>query len=241
VRAERIEDLFAVYHDGFRLRMAEFLAHDFPVLREAVGDEVFGAMAEAYMGAHPSRFRNARWFSAKLPEFLRETQPFAEDRFGCGIAALEGALARAFDAADAEPLAISALAETPRENWPNLRFSFHPSVALVDAPAASLAAFGAIQMEEEIDLAAIEDKDFEILVWRRELDTQYRPLDEWEALALNEALLGARFGDICSMLAFARPEEPAEELTAAAAGFLVAWFGEGLIVSTTTEVRKGKP
>ncbi len=235
-RAEKIEDVFAVYHDGFRLRMAEFLSHDYPVLREALGDEAFAAIAEAYVSAHPSRHRNARWFGAGLPEFLRRTPPFAGESFVCGLAALEEALARSFDSADAALLPVEILGVTPQEDWPRLCFGFHPSVVLVEAPLAALRCYEAVQEEKpDFDPAACGDEQVAILVWRDGLDVQYRVVDELETLALREALREKPFGEICALLAFARPGDPAEDLTMAAANFLGNWFADGLIVAAAPQ------
>ena len=235
-RTENIEDVFAVYHDGFRLRMAEFLSNDYPVLREALGDDVFGAIVEAYLSAHPSRHRNARWFGAGLPEFMRRTPPFREEKFACGLAALEATLAKSFDAADEATLPIERLGVTPEQDWPRLRFGFHPGVALVEAPAAVLACYEAVQAgESDFDSASAGEEDQVILVWRDGLDVQYRELDELEALALREALRGAPFGEICALLAFARPREQAEALTLAAANFLGRWFADGLIIAAAPQ------
>ncbi len=231
-RAERIEDVFAVYHEGFRLRMAEFLSNDYPVLRAALGDDAFEEIAAAYAAARPSRFRNARWFGAGLPDFLRQTPPFCEDRTACGLAALEAGLAQSFDAADAGALPLEILGVTPQEDWPRLRFCFHPAVVMVEATAAAVACYEAVQAEQsDPDLSDVGEEEVAILVWRAGLDVNYRPLDDLEALALREALRGAPFGEICGLLAFARPQEPAEELTMTAAGFLGQWFSAGMIVA----------
>ncbi len=235
-RAEKIEDVFAVYHDGFRLRMAEFLSHDYPVLREALGDEAFGAIAEAYVSAHPSRHRNARWFGAGLPEFLRRTPPFAGERFLCGLAALEEGLSRSFDAADSSVLPVEILGVTPQEDWPRLCFGFHPSVALIEAPLAALRCYEAVQEEQaDFDPADCADEEAAILVWRHGLEVQYRVINELEALALREALREKPFGEICALLAFSRPGEPAEDLAVEAANFLGSWFADGLIVSAAPQ------
>ena len=231
-RGASAEDLFAVYHDGFRLRMAEFLANDYPVLRQAVGDEIFGEMALAYASAHPSRFRNARWFGAALPEFLANTQPYCEDRFGCGLAAFEAALARAFDAENCAPLDVTSLAATPQADWPRLKFAFAPGIAMVALPPVALAVYEAVQADEEPDIEGIDDAtDQPMLVWRKGLDPFYRALDPGEALALSEAVAGKSFGEICALLAFSRPDEETESLTIAAAQYLANWFAEGLIVA----------
>jgi len=227
-RAARVEDVFAVYHQGYRLRLAEFLAHDYPLLREVLGDEAFGAIVEAYIAAQPSPYRSARWYGAGLADFLRATPPFSQDSLACGVAALEAAMTRSFDAADATPLPVEILGVTPPDDWPRLRFGFHESIELVDLSAEALAAYEAVQTEEE---AAPGEGDVAVLVWRQELEVNYRALDELEALALRELIRGATFGETCALLAFARPNENAEELTMEAANFLARWFADGLIVA----------
>ncbi len=231
-RAEKIEDTFAVYHDGYRLRLMEFLCNDYPVLREAIGDEAFTEIATAYIAARPSRWRNARWFGVGLPEFLRDTPPFSSEKIVCGLAALEAALAQSFDAADAGVLPLEILGVTPQEDWPRLCFCFHPGVVLIEAPAAALKAYEAVQAGDcEADLSEAGEAGITILVWRDGFDVAYRALDALEALALREAMRGAPFGEICGLLAFARPQEPAERLTVTAAGFLGQWFSAGMIVA----------
>ena len=192
---------------------------------------IFPHWSLAYVSAKPSRWRNARWVGAGLPDFMRATPPYADEALVCGLATLEAALARTFDSADETPLAVEILGVTSQEDWPRLRFAFHPGVALIEIPAAALACYEAAQSEETPDLEACGEDHLALLVWREELDVQYRSLDALEALALREALGGAPFGQICSLLAFGRPGDSPEDLTMAAAGFLLSWFSEGLIVA----------
>jgi hypothetical protein len=230
-RAEGVEATFAVYHDGFRLRMTEFLANDYPVLHLALGELAFGAMAEAFWRARPSTFRNARWFGASLPEFLRTAPHYCADSFICGVAALEAALAKSFDAEDAEELPISVLATTREEDWPQLRLGFHPGVVLVETSQAALAAYEAAQTGE----ASIQSGGaVRLLVWRRDLDVNYRVLEGGEEMALVAAFDCAPFGEICSLLAFANPQKPAEELAMTAGNYLARWFADGMIVGAVT-------
>ncbi|MGO8738820.1 HvfC/BufC family peptide modification chaperone [Rhodoblastus sp.] len=229
LRAENIAETFAVYHDGFRLRMAEYLSNDYPALREAMGDEAFGALVEAYAKARPSTFRNARWVGAGLPAFLRATPPLAEDRFLCGLAGLEAALAKSFDAADADELPIDALGRAREEDWPRLCFGFHPSVLTVAATLDAVAAYEAVQAGEPV-AAARDGADVTLALWRRELDVNYRTLDDLEKIALTEAMAGAAFGNICASLAFAHPGRDEAEMAQIAGGFLARWFSDGMIV-----------
>ncbi|WP_298354214.1 DNA-binding domain-containing protein [Rhodoblastus sp.] len=229
VRAENIAETFGVYHDGFRLRMAEYLSNDYPVLREALGDELFGALVEAYAKGRPSTFRNARWVGAGLPAFLRASPLFASDRFVVGLAVLEAALARSFDAADAAELPIETLGRIPEEDWPRLRFGFHPGVLVVDSTQDALAAYEAVQAGEPV-AAARDGDEVALVVWRREFDVNYRILDDRERIVVTQAMAGAVFGDVCATLAFASPERDDGEMARLAGGFLVRWFADGMIV-----------
>ena len=230
VRATDIAETFTVYHDGYRLRMAEFLANDYPVLREALGEVAFGAMVESYSSAHPSLFRNARWFGAGLPQFLRATPPYSDDAFVCGLAALEAALAQSFDAGDSAPLPIEILGVAREEDWPRLCFGFDESVIVVETTAAALAAYEAFHADECISEAP-DGAEIALVVWRRDLDVNYRALEPLERLALIEARAGATFGEICATLAFSYPERGADEMAPAAGGFLARWFADAMIVS----------
>jgi hypothetical protein len=230
-RADSVAETFAVYHDGFRLRMTEFLANDYPVLRSALGELAFIAMAEAFWRARPSTFRNARWFGASLPDFLRTAPVYRADSFVCGVAALEAGLAQSFDAEDAAELPISALAATREEDWPQLRLGFHPGVVLVETSQAALAAYEAAQAGEA---SLAPGGAVRLLVWRRDLDVNYRVLEDGEEMALVAAMSGAPFDEICSLLAFANPDKPAEELAMAAGNYLARWFADGMIVTAAT-------
>lgn len=227
-RAASISETFAIYRDGFRLRMGEFLTHDYPVLSAALGEAAFEALVDAYWRAKPSHFRSARWFGAGLPEFLRATPPWRDDAFVCSLAALEEALARSFDAEDAPELGIGCLGAMGAEEWPRLCLGFHPSAILVETDAAALAAYE--QCQEGLPLSEPRaGESLRLLVWRHELDVQYRALDASESMALAEAMGGAPFEEICALLAFAGAREAD---TAQAAGALLArWFADGLIVA----------
>ncbi len=166
---------------------------------------------------------------------MRATPPYSECDLLYGLATLESALARAFDCADETPLAVEIPGVTPQADWPRLRFAFHPGVGLIEIPTAALACYEAAQKEETPDLEAWRRGASLPACLAREMDVQYRPLDALEALALREALGGAPFGEICSLLAFGRPADSSEDLTMTAASFLLNWFSEGLIVAAGSQ------
>ncbi|MGA8172810.1 MAG: DNA-binding domain-containing protein [Methylocystis sp.] len=261
VAAPRATDrvtMLGVYVNAYRLRLAEFLDEDYPALRVLLGDDDFEALVEAYIDASPSRLRNARWYSTRLPEFMRDSENWSANRLAIGVALFERALTDAYDAADAPSQGIETLAEFSPQDWPRLGFKFHPSLRLVEVAAGTLDAYVAANADDEETQFAEEDEaaserrfaatpdgdspetasspstEVEIVaVWRSELDPAYRQLDADEYLALNEAAAGHSFGDICQLVAFQNGNQPATERLAQ---FLVTWFSEGLV----TEVAEAK-
>lgn len=216
--------LFAVYHDAYRLRLAEFLATDFPVLRVHLGEEAFERLAGGYIESAPSRQPNARWYGTRLPDFMQKTAPWRTNRGAIDLARFERALLDAFDAPDAPISTIDALRDISADDWPRLAFEFHPSVRLLDLAGGTARIYAALAAEEEA--LAIEQGEEAIVFWRNDGQSFYRPLAEDERLAVIEAQQGRNFGDICALLAFQRNDAG---VTQRAAGFLSQWFADGLV------------
>lgn len=216
--------LFSVYFDAYRLRLAEFISNDFPVLRQCLGDEAFGRLVDDYISSGPSRQRNARWYAARLPDFMRHSAQWRENRSVCDLARFERALTDAFDSAEALAIAIDALGAVGVEDWPQLVFAFHPSVAILDLAAGTAQLYDALAEGKEPD--AVRDGEDSILVWRSDHQSVYRDVGEDERLALIEAMQRKTFGDICTLLAFQKDDET---VTARVAGFLSQWFADGLV------------
>jgi len=234
--------MMGVYVNAYRLRLAEFLDEDFPALRVLLGDDDFEALVEAYIDENPSRLRNARWYTTRLPEFMRESENWSANALAIGLALFERALTDAYDAADAPALSIETLAEFSPQDWPRLGFTFHPSLRLIEVAAGVLDAYAAATADEQDEEAARADEDDEgaledrpldasesetIAIWRADLDPAYRQLDPDEHLALFEAMAGQSFGDICQLVAFQNEGQSATERLAR---FLVTWFSEGLVI-----------
>jgi hypothetical protein len=232
---ESRETLLGVYVHGYLLRLAEFLDDDHPALCAYLGDKEFQALLEAYARAHPSTSPNARWFTTRLPDFMRECERWRGNLRAIGIAEFERALTDAFDAPNALAQSLEAVAAFSPEDWPRLSFSFHPSLKLVRVAAGTLDAYAAAIAEKDVSAGkkpkqkrASRKKLETIAVWRAELDVSYRSLDDDEFMALTEAQAGKSFGDISQLVAFQNETQPAAERLAQ---FLVSWFSEGLVTA----------
>lgn len=224
------ETLLDVYQSGYRIRLADFVSQDHPGLRAILGDEAFETLVDDYIDQRPSREPNARFFTTRLPDFMRENSPWRDDARAVSMALFERAMVDAFDAPDETSLAVQALADFRPENWPRLAFDFDPSLTLLELAAGTVRAYDAAINEEEaekVDAPAVADQVEYAAVWRVAHESAYRLLEPDEYVALSEARAGQAFGDICQMTAFQQAGEIAPERLAQC---LSSWFQDGMII-----------
>jgi hypothetical protein len=218
--------LFGVYRNAYVLRLVEILANDYEVTHAYVGDATFADLTRAYVAAHPSDQRNARWFGRHLPGLAKDTAPFSRYPEIAEIAALEKALADAFDGPDAEVLTTEDLAGLAPEDWPTLTFTPHPTAARLYFATNAADIWSALDEEAAPPKPKRFPEPQTILVWRQEFMSRFRPLQAEEAMMWTEAAKGVPFGVLCEMVATFAGEDDAG---LRAATYLKTWIDAGLL------------
>lgn len=207
---------FAVYRNNVAVGLIGSLEARFPVTRRLVGDDFFRGLAGAYVSAHKPASAVMIAYGADLPAFVRAFPPAQDLPYLPDVAALENAWVEAYHAAEAEPLALSALAQIAPELWEGLRFKAHPAARLLRfaSPAASLwSAHQGESVPKAPDVWAPED----VLIARPQADVFVRvlPPGGYELFAALQA--GATLGAAAAPM-LARGEDPGAHLV----GFLSA-------------------
>ena len=227
----------AIYYDAYRLRLLEALDANYPVLHAWIGDDEFEQLGLAYIDAHPSRHFSIRYFGHRLPEFLG-AEAYRDRPYLAEMAALEWALSGAFDAADDEPVKIEDMAGIPPDAWPAMRLRFHASVRRLNlrwnVPAIWNPVNRNIEAEKngtqpgsDVPAPAAGEYPRAWLVWRHELKTYFRSLPVDEAWAIDTAMTGGTFAEICEGLT---EWVDAQNVAVHAAGLLKRWIVDGLII-----------
>jgi hypothetical protein len=128
----------SVYSDAYAANLRRALETNLPALARVLSPRDFGALAGAYLRAHPPKGHDYVGLGAALPTFLR-SHAFAQD-YGVArealseLAALEQAQLEVQEAPDAPgALAPGDLAAIPPEAWAEARFAFVPALRLVHA------------------------------------------------------------------------------------------------------------
>lgn len=227
----------AVYRNGYRARLLDVLADSFARTARLVGAEAFHQAAAHHLIAHPP----SAWTIDRAGEGFADTCAglFGHDPDVAELAWLEWAMQSAFTAADEAPLTHAGFAAVAagfeEADWEQLLLAPIAGTALRpvthDLPRLwrSLAEDAGQTIVERLEARHW------LLVWREGEEAVFALLPDDEGKALNMALQGATFGDICAALA----ERLASEDAATAAGSVLAhWLELGLIRSVRTAMQQ---
>lgn len=219
-------DRLAIYRNAYQIRLIDALHDTYPVLHGLLGDEAWVALGEAYVAAHPSVFRSIRWYGAELADFMANFPPYDQPILS-EVALLEWTLAEVFDAQDAQALTRASLSAVAPDAWAGLTFEFHPSLRRLEFSWNTAAVWKAMSRDETPPAPEVGDTPVPWLLWRQDLQNYFRSMSAVESAALDAALRGRSFAEICEALSALLPEQ---EIPAAAAGLLGTWADSGILI-----------
>ena len=225
------EHRLGAYYNAYRLRLIDCLATDFSGLQKALGDEAFELMVLDYLKLYPSQQPSVRWVGQHMVEFLQHSQLPDQD-FLAELADFEWSQGLCFDAADSEQIfTLEQMAEIQPEAWPLLRLQFHPSLRWLDLNWNVVAYWVALDNKDQLPAKNHHETPTRWLLWRQLMSPHWRSLDVAEAWAIQAAVQGASFAELCEGLL----EWIGQETVAVtAAGYLKQWIHDELIVAVTT-------
>ena len=215
---ERLE----IYVDMYRERLSEMLRQEFPATQGLIGEQDFETIINEYISAHPSREAIIDNFPQFFPAFIQE-KTIAHD-----MACFEWAMSKAMSVADIETLDQQDLVAIPQEQWPELTFSFHPSLQLIYTPFNLIEIWLAHRDQQTIPVSSHSDEPSLIIVWRQGIEIQFRQLESMQQLCLESAIAGDKFATLCEHLSGHMDEA---EVAQTAINELVTWLGSELLIS----------
>lgn len=211
------------YRHAYRARLVEALQDNYSALHQALGDEAFGDLGQAYLQAHPPTEPSIRGFGHALPAFM-DAWPELPHPALADLARLDWALRHAFDA-EAQPALSAGRLHDPAQ-WVLTRLRLQPHARLLSLRWAVASVWHALQAArdagEEAMLEPPEALEHHVLTWRRGESPQWRSLSDDEASALA-GLHGQRATDWLS--------QHGEAALPQAVAWLQGWVAEGLLVA----------
>jgi hypothetical protein len=212
----------AVYHNAFRARLDDCMRDTFPKCWAYLGDNGFARAAEAHRIATPPHSWTLDAYGAGFDATLARLYP--DDAEVAELGWLEWALRRAFDGADAEPLANEQLASI---DWDESIPLLHPTCMTQMVSTNAAAIWAAIDTDSAPPAAETLSAEAMLLIWRKGLVPQYRTVTGYELAALRAILGGKSFGAMCAELFAGIEAEAAVPIIGAVFG---GWVRDGLVV-----------
>ena len=213
---------FAVHRNNTLASLETVLGAAFPVVRRLVGGAFFRQAAWDFVRAHPPEAPRLYAYGGAFGAFLAAYAPAVSVPCLGDIAALEWARGEAYFAADAAPLAPSALAGIAREKVASIRLVLHPSTRLVCSSYPILTIWRANQPEEADPAPPDLDAGGErVLVVRPAMTVCMQALSPGDAAMLAAMMAG---GSLVGAAEAAMAVEPGLDLES----ILAAHLGRGI-------------
>jgi hypothetical protein len=215
-----------IYRHGYRARLVECLADDYPALQYALGEDAFESLCHEYIERHPSRAPSLNFFGRHMASFCREEAPgdareFPLRAFAADLATLEWALVEVLHARTADALSVEELGAIPADRWPGARLPASNAVRILRFDYPVNAFFHAFKMGEEPSVPQTASASA-AAVYRTDMTLWRMSLTPAMATLLEGLFRGETLGEALSKLEGAiSPDEEAE-----AERSLMVWFRE---------------
>ncbi len=223
-----VDTRLAIYGNAYYARLIESLEQDYEAIHVLLGDDDFTELCQRYIETYPSKFYSLRWFGQYMSEFLAGHEPYDKHPYLRELAVFEWTFIEAFDAADAPIASETDAAQVPPDKWPGLKIILHPSVHWFEYEWNILPVWKAATSEELSmpELVSLPQKAH-CVVWRQELMTQYRTMENEELIMLCGARENKCFAELCESLT--QFDIDPEQVPVRAATILKTWLAAGMI------------
>lgn len=210
-----------VYHNAYRVRLADCLQETFEKVFLWLGEDAFLAAARTHIERTPPHGWTLGIYGAGFDHTLAALYP--HDPEVAELARLDWALCRAFDGPDAGAVLPTALGAI---DWDRAVLKLVPTVRIFGAETNAGAIWSALSAGDNTPAAAMLPAPGAMLVWRKDFTPCFRTIEAIEHEALGMVTAGNIFGAICAALV----ERSGPDAGVQQAGAMLGqWLQNGLI------------
>jgi hypothetical protein len=229
----------AIYANAYYARLLECMEAWFPVLKSALGEEVFNGFAFEYLQQYPSKSYTLDRLGENFARFLDETRPDPEEGswpdFLIDLATLEWNIHQVFDGPGVEfqpLLTAEALQAFPAERFAESRLVPVPCLRRLSFRYPVNAYYTAARAVEEGEEVPLPDPAPEwVALSRREFVVRRYPLGPAQYALLEKILAGATVGEAIAAAADAAHGLDDDALAAGLQEWFRLWVAEGFFQS----------
>jgi hypothetical protein len=225
----------AVYAHAYWARLLECLREEFPMLRAAVGDEAFDALAVDYLLAFPSQSYTLGDLASRFADQLAATRPDDDFSKACvDLARFERAVGEVFDAPGGETLGFltaEQLAALPADRRGEIRLLPLPTFCLLQFEYDVNAWFTRLR-DDAADAAPPERGPAFVALSRRAFIVRRKPLSAAQYYLLVELRGGATLARALEIVTTEHPDA-IEEIAASLGSWCTDWAAAGFFRGVT--------
>jgi len=226
------EHRLAAYYNAYRIRLIDCLENDFKGFYEYLGTSNFELLMLDYLKIYPSTNKSVRWIGQNLPRFIAEQTEMKDWQFLYELCQFEWTQGLTFDASEARQIfKLDDMTTIPAEAWPSIRIQFQPGMRWLDLHWNVTQISIAAEKKQPLPEKNFSEVEIRWLIWRKKFTPNWRSLEVHEAWAIEAALNGANFAELCDGLL---EWIDAEHVAITAAGFLKQWIADELVEEILT-------
>ena len=230
------DERLAVYAHAYWARLLECLREEFPVLRLAIGDSAFDALAIDYLVVHPSQSYTLAELASRFADHLATTRPVDDDFSAAAVdlARLERAIGEVFDAPGGETLGYltaEQLTEVSPDRRGEIRLLALPTFRLLKFDYDANAWFTRLRTDAD-DAAPPDRRPSFVALSRREYVVRRKPLSAAQCALLDEMRGGSTLARALETVT-ARQPESIDEITASLGAWCSDWAAAGFFRGVT--------
>ena len=214
---------FPIYQNNYRAQLVGCLEISFPLVHTWLGDEAFLHAAVTHIEAHPPYAWTLDAYPAHFGATLATLYPNNPDLHE--LAWIELALSDAFVAADAEPIALDALASI---DWDTARIRFVPSLEHRHATTNANDIWSALAQDQAPPEAVMLTAPAGLIVWRKGFISHVHRVDALELEAIEHVRQHGDFASLCDRLVSRLGDEDGVKR---AGTMLATWLGNAMVTT----------
>ena len=216
---------FAIYSEGYRIRLVQAIRSDYPILLKLLGDSAFDALAVAYIEQNPPTSYNLDFYPHKFAGFVGEKYG---DAFVSELATLEATIAEVFMLTDSEPFLLDKFSQISPENFGEMFFNLRTACRLLQFSYPVSEWLSNARVQENLPEIPPENKSF-LLVVRHNNEVQRHSLSEQEFALLMNLTSGK---NVAEALEKTLEEQPsyAENIIGSLQNWFIGWIKNGVFI-----------
>lgn len=218
---------FPIYQNNYRAQLVGCLEASFPLVHAWLGDDAFLHASVTHIESHPPYSWTLDAYPAHFGATLTTLYPNNPDLHE--LAWIELALSDAFVAADAEPVALEALATI---DWDTARIRFVPSLEYRHATTNADEIWSALAQDQDVPEAVMLDAPAGLIVWRKDMMSLVHRIDALELEAIEHVQAHGDFAALCDFLVSRLGDDDGIQR---AGTMLAAWLSNAMVTAVASE------